>query len=60
MVARCWFSLKEKSNRSPILMTLLLVKVSGVSMLEQTMRMKPGYEEYLEKTSAFIPWFPRR
>jgi steroid 5-alpha reductase family enzyme len=42
---------------SPILMTFLLVKVSGVAMLEQTMKVKPGYEEYMRKTSAFIPWF---
>jgi len=21
---------------------------------------KPGYKEYIEKTSEFIPWFPRQ
>ena len=45
---------------SPIIMTFLLVRVSGVVMLEQAMKMKPGYEEYMRRTSAFIPWFPRR
>jgi Predicted membrane protein len=45
---------------SPILMTFLLVKVSGVVMLEQTMKLKPGYEEYMPKTSAFIPWLPNK
>lgn len=44
---------------SPILMTWLLMKVSGVAMLERTMSAKPGYEEYMQKTSAFFPWFPK-
>ncbi len=44
---------------SPILMTLLLLRVSGVVLLEKTLETKPGYKEYIEKTSAFIPWFPR-
>jgi steroid 5-alpha reductase family enzyme len=44
---------------SPILMTYLLVKVSGVALLERTMKTKPGYEEYMRKTSAFFPWFPK-
>jgi len=45
---------------SPILMTLLLVRVSGVALLEKTMEKRPGYLEYKARTSAFIPWFPRR
>ena len=45
---------------SPILMTYLLLKVSGVAMLERTMIMKPGYEEYIRKTNAFLPWFPKK
>lgn len=46
---------------SPILMTLLLIKVSGVALLEKTLKnSKPGYKEYVESTSAFIPWFPRK
>lgn len=45
---------------SPIIMTLLLVRVSGVALLEKTLtKTKPGYEEYLKNTSAFIPWFPK-
>jgi len=45
---------------SAILMTWLIVKVSGVSLLEKTLRVaKPGYEDYINKTSAFIPWFPK-
>jgi steroid 5-alpha reductase family enzyme len=46
---------------SPILMTLLLVRVSGVALLEKTLiETKPGYRAYAEMTSAFVPWFPRR
>lgn len=46
---------------SPILMTLLLIKVSGVALLEKTLsNTKPGYKEYVESTSAFIPWFLRK
>jgi steroid 5-alpha reductase family enzyme len=44
---------------SPILMTTLLVRVSGVALLEKTMETRPGYKEYVETTSAFVPWSPR-
>jgi len=44
---------------SPILMTLFLLRVSGVALLEKTLEKRPGYQEYIRKTSAFIPWFPR-
>lgn len=45
---------------SPILMTLFLLRVSGVALLEKTLETRPGYREYIEKTSAFIPWFPHK
>jgi steroid 5-alpha reductase family enzyme len=46
---------------SPILMTVLLVRVSGVALLEKTLvETKPGYREYAQTTSTFLPWFPRR
>ena len=45
---------------SPVLMTGLLLRVSGVSLLEKSLKKtKPGYQEYIETTSEFIPWFPR-
>lgn len=44
---------------SPIIMTGLLLRVSGVALLEKTLETRPGYKEYSENTSAFIPWFPR-
>lgn len=44
---------------SPILMTLLLLRVSGVSLLEGTIAdRRPGYAEYQAKTSSFVPWPP--
>jgi steroid 5-alpha reductase family enzyme len=45
---------------SPIIMTWLLLQVSGVAMLEKTMKDKPGYQEYARRTSAFIPWPTKR
>lgn len=46
---------------SSLLMTLLIVKVSGVSLLEKTLKnTKPQYKDYVEKTSAFFPWFPKK
>jgi len=45
---------------SPILMTTLLVRVSGVALLEKSLDSRPGYKDYIENTSAFIPWFPRK
>jgi len=45
---------------SPILITFLLMRVSGVPMLEHRLKKnRPGYEEYLRRTSAFFPWPPR-
>lgn len=45
----------------PALMTFLLVRVSGVAMLETALReTKPGYREYMETTSAFFLRPPRR
>jgi steroid 5-alpha reductase family enzyme len=41
-------------------MTFLLLRVSGVALLERKQaETKPGYREYIESTSAFLPWFPR-
>ena len=45
---------------SPALMTWLLMRVSGVPMLERALKARPGYQEYVETTSAFIPWKPRK
>jgi steroid 5-alpha reductase family enzyme len=44
-----------------ILMTALIIKVSGVALLEKNLKStKPQYAEYVRKTSAFIPWFRKK
>jgi steroid 5-alpha reductase family enzyme len=43
----------------PALMSFLLLRVSGVTLLEKSMRKRPGYDEYVRRTSAFFPWPPR-
>ena len=46
---------------SPILMTFLLVRVSGVRMLDSILKdTKPGYADYISSTSSFIPWPPKK
>ena len=46
---------------SPVAITFLLLRVSGVAMLEYTIsRRRPDYEAYKKRTSVFIPWFPRK
>jgi steroid 5-alpha reductase family enzyme len=40
---------------APFLMTFLLLRVSGVTMLEKTMKVRPGYEAYTRDTPAFFP-----
>ncbi len=46
---------------SPLMMTYLLRSVSGVTMLEKTLKdTKPGYAEYVRSTNAFFPWFPKK
>ena len=41
---------------SPVLMTLLIIKVSGISLMEKGMdNRRPGYQQYADNTPAFIP-----
>lgn len=45
---------------APMLITLLLLKVSGVALLEQDIQeRRPAYREYRERTNAFIPGPPK-
>jgi steroid 5-alpha reductase family enzyme len=44
----------------PVTITFLLLKVSGVPMLEKTLQEQPGYRDYMARTNAFFPWFPGR
>lgn len=50
-----WWSLP-----GPLLMSVLLLKVSGVAMLEQDIgERRPGYREYIARTNTFFPGKPR-
>lgn len=40
--------------------TLLILKVSGIPLLEARLALKPGYADYAATTSAFVPLPPRR
>ncbi|QHI96690.1 DUF1295 domain-containing protein [Xylophilus rhododendri] len=45
---------------SPVVMTVLLLKVSGVSLLEADIgERRPKYRDYVARTPAFFPWRPR-
>ena len=46
---------------SPLLMTFLLLRVSGVALLERSLvRTRPEYRDYIARTSAFFPRPPSR
>lgn len=45
---------------SPVFITFLLLRVSGVTMLEKKYAGNRAYEEYARKTSSFFPWFPKK
>jgi len=49
--AQSWWAIA-----SPVLMTVLLLKVSGVALLEQDItERRPGYRKYIARTNAFFP-----
>jgi steroid 5-alpha reductase family enzyme len=55
VAAGAWWSIA-----APLLMSILLLKVSGVAMLEKTIgNRRPEYAEYIHRTNAFFPG-PRR
>jgi steroid 5-alpha reductase family enzyme len=45
---------------SPLLMSVLLLKVSGVTLLEQDIgERRPAYRDYIARTNAFFPGLPK-
>ncbi len=45
----------------PILLTVLLTRWSGVPLVERHMKRKrTGYDDYIARTSGFVPWWPLR
>ncbi|NTV79869.1 MAG: DUF1295 domain-containing protein [Candidatus Aminicenantes bacterium] len=45
---------------SPALITFLLVRVSGVPLLEKRYAGNAAFQAYARRTSAFVPWLPKR
>lgn len=45
---------------SPIVITFLLLRVSGIPMLEKKYEGNREFSEYARRTSPFFPWFPRK
>jgi steroid 5-alpha reductase family enzyme len=52
--AGAWWALP-----SPLVMTILLTRVSGKDHLERSMNERPGYRDYVQRTSGFEPLPPR-
>jgi steroid 5-alpha reductase family enzyme len=45
---------------SPVMITFLILKVSGIPMLEKMFEGNPEFEEYKKTTSPFFPLLPRK
>jgi steroid 5-alpha reductase family enzyme len=44
----------------PLTITFLILRVSGIPMLEKKYEGNPEFEEYRKRTSAFFPLPPKR
>lgn len=44
----------------PLIITLLITKVSGIPLLEKKYAGRSEWETYKKRTSSFIPWFPKK
>ena len=44
---------------APSFITWLLLRLSGVPLLEKKQRLHPEWKAYEDKTSKFVPWFPK-
>ncbi len=53
-VANAWMGII-----GPLTISFLILKVSGIPMLEKPFEGKPEWEEYKRRTSAFFPWLPK-
>jgi steroid 5-alpha reductase family enzyme len=45
---------------SPMVITFMLVRVSGVTLLEKKYEGRPDFAAYARRTNAFLPWFPKK
>jgi steroid 5-alpha reductase family enzyme len=55
LLSGAWWTLP-----APLLLTFLLTRFSGVPTVEGRMRRRPGYDTYVARTPAFVPWWPKR
>ena len=44
---------------APLIMTFLLTRVSGRDLLERQLKKRPAYQDYIKRTSGFIPMPPK-
>tara|TARA_B100001971_G_C18267964_1_gene595963 strand:+ start:16218 stop:16985 length:768 start_codon:yes stop_codon:yes gene_type:complete len=44
----------------PLLISFLILKVSGIPMLEEKKKDDPAFQKYMKETNAFFPWFPKK
>lgn len=44
----------------PIIINYMIIKVSGVSLLNKNFEGNDAYADYQRRTSQFIPWFPKK
>lgn len=59
-VAACQAPLGWISIFGPIIMTILLMRVSGRDLLERKLKKRPAYRDYVERTSSFFPMPPKK
>jgi steroid 5-alpha reductase family enzyme len=46
---------------SPVIVTAVLLKMTGIPLTEKALvENRPGYSEYIKRTSAFVPWLPAK
>ena len=46
---------------SPLTITAVLLKMTGIPLTEANIvKTRPEYKDYMKRTSAFLPWFPRK
>ncbi|MFX1376344.1 MAG: DUF1295 domain-containing protein [Promethearchaeota archaeon] len=44
----------------PIFITYMIIKVSGIRLLDKRFESDDKYSEYKRRTSVFFPWFPKK
>ncbi len=44
----------------PLLITFMIIRVSGVKLLNKRFEGDDEYADYKRRTSAFIPWYPKK